>query len=160
MICIPLTQGKHAIIDNDDWELVSKHKWCAMRSAKGNHTYAATHLRISEGKWTSLKMHRLILGVTEKTVYVDHRDGDTLNNTKSNLRTCTPTQNVLNSRVPCTNTSGLKGAFLLKRTGRWYSRITHKGNRINLGTFGTAEEAHLAYRDAANRLHGDFARLA
>lgn len=160
MICIPLTKGKHAIIDIDDWELVSKHKWCAMRSAKGNHTYAATHFRISAGNWTSIKMHRIILGIADKKTFVDHKDGNTLNNVRSNLRACTHRQNTLNSKMPCTNTSGFKGAFLNKTNGSWYSRITDKGKRINLGTFRTAEEAHRAYCEAATRLHGEFAKLS
>lgn len=160
MICIPLTQDKYAIIDIDDLDIVSKYKWCAGAAGRQkSKVYAISRHVKPDGRVFTVRMHRIILGVTQSDIFVDHIDGNTLNNTRSNLRPCTPRQNALNSKAPCTNTSGFKGAFLSKQSGRWYSRITDNGKRINLGTFATAEDAHLAYCKAAASLYGEFAKF-
>lgn len=86
---------------------------------------------------------------------MDHKDGNRSNNALCNLRPCTRTQNNYN-RTPA-DTSGLRGAYLDKRTMRWYSHICFGGQVIHLGMFGAPEEAHKAFMVAAERYHGEFA---
>lgn len=91
---------------------------------------------------------------------IDHIDGDGLNNRWTNLRPANRSQNSSNIKRPKHNTSGLKGAYFDKRTGRWLAQIRHQKKQIYLGKFDTAEAAHGAYMEAAARLHGAFARAS
>lgn len=86
---------------------------------------------------------------------VDHRDGVRSNNAWSNLRLATRAQN--NANVPPRGLSGLKGATYSKRERRWKAQICIRGKQTCLGTFNTAEQAHAAYRDAADTYQGPFA---
>jgi len=88
---------------------------------------------------------------------IDHIDRDPGNNRWSNLRQATRSQNVQNKRVNKNNAAGLKGVFLDKRRGHWFSSIMLDGKVTNLGRFPTPEEAHAAYMQAAARLFGQFA---
>jgi hypothetical protein len=89
---------------------------------------------------------------------IDHINGDGFDNRISNLRDASRTQNNGNMRRPKHNSSGLKGAFYEKRSGRWLAQIRHEGQQHYLGKYDTAAEAHAAYCEAAARLHGAFAR--
>jgi hypothetical protein len=88
---------------------------------------------------------------------VDHIDTDRSNNAWTNLRDSTRQQNSCNGPMRSTNTSGFKG---VTRCGnRWTAYITANYRRTHIGCFGTPEEAHAAYVEAAKRLHGEFARV-
>ncbi len=88
---------------------------------------------------------------------IDHINGDRSDNRIANLRECTRSQNCCNTPRQ-TGASGLAGAYLDKRTLKWYSHIQIGRHIKHLGTFTTAEEAHEAYRTAVDQYHGDFAR--
>jgi hypothetical protein len=100
---IQLTQGKQAIVDDEDFELLSQFKWYAMKS--GHNVYAAR----GGGKRRMELLHRLILGVTDSKIEVDHINGDGLDNRRSNLRVATHADNQHNPGTPTNNTSGYKG---------------------------------------------------
>lgn len=107
------------------------------------------------------KAHRLAwLYVTSEwpSMRIDHKDTDTQNNRFENLRLATHSQNIANSRRRSDNTSGFKGVHLQKSTGRWVAYINKDCQRFYLGQFDSAESAHQAYTDAANKLHGTFSR--
>jgi hypothetical protein len=87
---------------------------------------------------------------------LDHKDGDRSNNAPDNMRLCDRSQNCFNAKRE-TGESGLKGAYLDKRTMNWYSHIQIGGQVIHLGMFVTAMEAHLAFMAAVERYHGEFA---
>lgn len=87
---------------------------------------------------------------------LDHKDGNRSNNAIENLRVCDRSANACNS-LRSTGESGLKGAYLDKRTMNWYSHIQLGGQVKHLGIFGSAEEAHRAYLAAAELHHGEFA---
>jgi HNH endonuclease len=109
----------------------------------------------------SYKIHRLaFLWMTGSfpPEQVDHIDLDKNNNAWSNLRPATPSQNNANWRAR--NQSGLKGTFLDRRRGNYYSRIGSGPRTKHLGTFETAQEAHGAYVKAARELYGEYARAA
>lgn len=106
--------------------------------------------------------HRLawvfVFGDIPDNMLVDHKDGDTGNNKISNLRLSTKVQNGCNSKIRTHNKLKLKGVEQHRDTKRFAARITVNGERINLGTYDTAEEAHKVYCDAAVKYHKEFAR--
>jgi len=159
VIEIPLTQGQVALIDDEDFELVSSYKWHAHWNPKTKSFYATTNIRKPDGKWTLLRMHRLIIGAP-KGVEVDHINHETLDNRKSELRICTTSQNQHNAGKRADNTSGYKGVCWHKRCQKWYAQIMLNGKLKSLGYFDTPEAAHAAYCKAATELHGSFARVA
>lgn len=148
---IELTQGKFAMVDDEDYEKLSNHEWCA---ALVRHVWYA-HRRIGR---TTISMHRVVMGLGNEEVQVDHIDGNGLNNQKSNLRICNYSENNWNSRKRLDNTSGFKGVNWHIRLKKWCARIQVNGKRKNLGYFDTAEEASYAYDSASREYHGEFSR--
>lgn len=141
---IPLANGMHALVDDEDFDLVmSNGPW---------HTSAAHHRPIyalhSVSPRRKLRMHHLITGAK----YVDHVNGDGLDNRRSNLRPSTHWQNMGNRGKARHNTSGYKGVVQLP-SGRWRAQIAERG----VGTFDTPEQAARAYDRAAVKRWGEFA---
>lgn len=89
---------------------------------------------------------------------VDHQDLDRSNNRLDNLREATRTQNAQNMPRPSSNTSGYKGVHWRADRHHWRVLIRCDGKSVYLGSFATAEDGHAAYRAAAKRFHGEFAR--
>lgn len=96
MIEIPLTQGQIALIDDDDWELVRDYKWYAVFD-HGNY-YAKCAYKKPNGKKTTMKMHRLILGLTDTSQHVDHKNHNGVDNRRDNIRVCSIAENNRNKR--------------------------------------------------------------
>jgi hypothetical protein len=94
-----------------------------------------------------------------KGIDVDHRDGDGLNNRRSNIRLATPSQNMSNHGPHKQNTSGYKGVTWNKARSKWVAQISFNRRNIGLGYFTEKEKAIEAYRNAASVLHGEFARF-
>ena len=92
--------------------------------------------------------------------FIDHIDGDGLNNRFANLRVATPAENNVNRPAPASNTSGMKGASWSKTNSRWLAHISFERKTYHLGFYDTAAEAHAAYCGAAKLLHKGFARTA
>ena len=99
-------------------------------------------------------LHKLIMN-TES--YVDHINGNKLDNRRSNLRIATNSQNMMNRGKTASNTSGYKGVF--KNRSLWMARIKVEGRPIYLGSFVTKEEAAFKYDIAAKKYHKEFANL-
>ena len=99
-------------------------------------------------------------GVDPLDKQVDHIDGNGLNNTWSNLRLASGSQNCANTGIKSSNTSGYKGVHYYKRNKKWGAIIRDTGKNRFLGLFSTPELAHMAYCKAATDLHGEFARAA
>lgn len=157
MKAIQLTKGKSALVDDEDYELLSKYRWCATR---GRNTWYAWRHSYHDGNIETIAMHRLILAAPDG-LEVDHIDGDGLNNTRSNLRLATRSQNLHNGKRLKNNTSGYKGVHWVKYTlhaGKWRSRIYVGGRAIHLGVFADREEAAKAYDKAALEMCGEYAR--
>jgi len=162
---IKLTQGKETLVDDDDYEMLNEHKWHAAKA--GNKYYAVRSLSTqSDGTRKRLKMHRAIIKPTDE-LEIDHRNGNTLDNRKENLRECTHQQNQANRRLGKDNTSGYKGVSYKKRnkdminehSKPWEVRIRYNGKRLYLGAYKTKEEAALAYNKKAIELYGEYAYL-
>lgn len=147
---IPLTKGKVAIVDAKDYEWLSQHKWYA--SQKRNGFYACRH---SKGK--VIYMHRVIMKAPQG-LFVDHIDGNGLNNRRSNLRVCTVSQNHQNQRFRG-GLSRYKGVCFLKKINKWRANIGFDGRRMHIGCFDNEIEAAKAYDRKADELFGEFAYL-
>jgi hypothetical protein len=149
---IPLTQGKFAIVDDDDYERVSQFKWCYDK--KG---YAVRGVTIN-GKHTTQSMHRFIMNCPPG-YEVDHKNGNGLDNRKENLRICTKAENVRNNYGRSHNTSGYKGVYWHKKAKKWAAQLTTKGKNYHLGLYDNKEDAARAYNKKALELFGEFARI-
>jgi len=142
---IPLTQGKIALVDDEDFDWLNKFKW---HVTKGKGTfYAQTTLTKDFGsykKGKNLKMHRAIMNLNfGDKVQVDHIDHNGWNNQKENLRVVTNRQNSQNR----------KGNFASKypgvtfESGKWNARIRINNIKTYLGRFNKEEDAAQAYQD-------------
>lgn len=149
---IPLTQGYVAIVDDEDYELVSKYKWCL---SGGKYKRAVTSIK-SNGKNILVYMHRLIMNPPEGYV-VDHINGDGLDNRRNNLRIATHRQNIINSKARI-GTSKFKGVFWDKSSNSWRARIRNSYKWIDLGHYDNEIEAAIAYDKRAYELWGEYAR--
>jgi hypothetical protein len=152
---ITLTQGKTTMVDDVDFEILSKFKW-----AITNKGYAKRTIRI-DGKLKTILLHRVIMGVSEENrhIFVDHIDRDPLNNTKSNLRVCNHMQNQWNKEKMKAASSKYKGVSWDNKYKKWRVTISIDGKGKNGGRYETEEAAAKAYNELALKLRGEFARL-
>jgi hypothetical protein len=153
---VALTKGYKAVIDAEDAHLVDGWNWTAL--VRRNTVYAYRK-DCSGQKLRAAYMHRVIMGEPEG-LQVDHRDGDGLNNCRSNLREATHAENMRNRRLGRDNTTGFKGVAWHKASGKYQAKIRLNGERKWLGLHDTPEAAHAAYRKASTRLHGEFGRIS
>lgn len=154
---IPLTKGKFAVVDAQDFDWLSEFKWQAVEDDNGRW-YALCKIWAG-GRQITRQMHRMILHEMNPKIYVDHRDRDGLNNRRSNLRRCTPRQNQANKVKEKNSTSQYRGVYWNKQNRRWCAAIREDHRKVWLGNFKDEREAALAYDAAAFRVHGEFARL-
>ena len=156
---IPLTQGKYAIVDPDDYEQLTSHKWYAARCK--NTFYAGRHTKTGkDGKRIYIKMHRVVLK-PPRGLIIDHINRNGLDNRKANLRIVTYAQNCLNR--PYINRpnspSKYKGVTWHKAQSKWVVQICYNGMHKNVGYFHDEIEAGKAYDKAAKKHHKEFAVL-
>lgn len=152
---IELTQGKVALVDDEDYEELSRSKWHAYRSRRT--WYARRNIRHENGKRSTITMHLQIVGVASG-MQVDRKDGDGLNNSRDNLRLCTSQQNHFNRKSHRNTSSQYKGVAWDCTNNRWRAMIMLDGKNRMLGRFLSEEAAALAYDAAARQLFGEFAR--
>ena len=152
---IPLTQGKFATVDDEDYDRLMKYKWCARIRDDGAAWYACRK-EIVDGKHHQQQMHRFILDAPNGML-CDHVNGNGLDNRRVNLRLATPKQNTMN-RGANRNHIGFKGVTHIK-PGKFQAQIKVDGKFIYLGLFDNARSAAIAYNIAAEKYHGEFARL-
>ena len=146
------TNNKIVMVDIEDYELVSSFRWWAQKSY---YTfYAQRNVKVNF-KYTTQYMHTMITGFP----YVDHINGDGLDNRKENLRESNNTLNKANARKRTGCTSKYKGVHWYCRTAKWRVQINKDYKNIHLGYFMNEENAARAYDEAAIELFGDHARL-
>lgn len=152
---IPLTQGKFAIVDDDDYESLSKFTWCYKADKCG---YAIRGMWIYP-KTKIIRMHRQIMN-TPKGMQTDHINGDGLDNRQSNLRICTNQQNSMGHKKKIKNkTSKFRGVSWLKDRQKWRSVIMFNQKQTHLGHFHSEGDAAFAYNKKAKELFGKWAQL-
>ena len=155
---IPLLHGQVTLVDEDDYVLLKGYKWRAGNNRGYGWYVQRTSPTDGNGKEHTLLMHREILNA-KPDEEIDHIDGDGLNNQKSNLRLCTRSQNMANSRKGEGYSSRFKGVWWNRRLGEWQVAIRVSGRRIHLGLFENEKEAARAYNAAAIEAFGEFARI-
>lgn len=151
-VLIPLSNGLFAIIDRSDYELVCNAKW-------NYHRGYALKSQMKNGVSRKVYMHRVING-TPDGMLTDHRNGNRLDNRRSNLRTANRFQNEQNKGITKRNRSGFKGVWFCKKSNRFQAQIRFSRKKIYLGSFQTAKEASDAYSKASLEMHGEFSRTA
>lgn len=154
---IPLTQGYFALVDDSDYEAISKYKW---HIKKHGRTFYAKHStkKGDNRKQKTVYMHSLLLA-TPRGMEVDHIDGDGLNNRRDNIRVCVHAENTRNARTRLDNKSGFRGVHFHSRDMVWSASIGFKNKRVHLGYFSSKLLAREAYRDASIKYYGNFARV-
>jgi hypothetical protein len=154
---IQLSKGQFVKVDPDDFDRLSAHKWYASKPRLNKTFYACrkSFNRDLNGNIirTHVLMHREIMGAIGHSEKVDHRNHDTLDNRKGDLRKCTHAQN-LGNVISVTNKTGFKGVQKIGPT-KFTAYIKNK----YIGHFSTAELAALAYNKKALEIYGEFAYL-
>lgn len=153
---ITLTQGKVAIVDDEDYTFLNQWKWCADKS---RNTFYAVRSCYKTGKKVKILMHRLISKVTDPLIIIDHKDHDGLNNQKNNLRAGTSKQNSRNSRPIIGKSSSYKGVAWNKHSKKWQAYIKVNNSCKHLGYFNDEKEAAEVYNEASVKYFGDFGNL-
>ena len=148
MKCIKLSQGKEAIVDDEDFEYLRQFKW---------HVTDTGYACRKDGRKNKY-MHRELMG-SPKGLQIDHINGNRLDNRRSNLRVVTVGDNRKNTGIRSDNTSGYKGVSWDKKNSKWKVAIYVNSKYVHLGRFTDIEDAALAYNTAALEYHGEFARL-
>jgi hypothetical protein len=149
---IPLTQGKFAIVDDDDYERLIEHKWCYTKQG-----YAGAYKKGTSATGAErMLMHREIC-TPQKGFVVDHINMDKLDNRKENLRVVTYRENCFN-RLKIKGNSRFKGVAL-SHPNRWVASIWIGDKRVNLGSYEKEEDAAKAYNIGALNYIGDIAYL-
>jgi len=160
---IRLTNNKYVLVDNEDYDYLNSLKWYAIRS--GKNYYARRNVSKKENGITTrgyIHMQYLIVDCP-KGLLIDHKDRNTLNNQKSNLRICTKSQNNVNRAAY--GKSKYMGVHY--RDNKYKDHINRsivasiQVNRVlkYIGAFKTDEDAAMAYDKEALKLHGEFASL-
>lgn len=145
-----------ASIDDADFNKITQHQWTvSIRKGKIIGVYYGKRLH---GKYHKIALHRYILDITDPQVFIDHIDGNPLNNQKKNLRVCTNAENCRNTKISKANTSGYKGVRWHKRDKVFEARIGFNKKLYHLGRFKDPKEAAKAYDNKAKELFGEFAK--
>jgi len=156
---IYLGEGIWTILEQADYYQLRKYKWIVYGNGNGGQNVYAVRLKlIAPYKTTMVSMHREIMN-EPKGMLVDHRNCNSLDNRKSNLRFATRAENMRNRRKKRNATSQFVGVHYYKPQGTWSCAILHNGKRIWLGRFVNEIDAAKTYDEAAKKYHGEFARL-
>jgi hypothetical protein len=150
---IKLTQGKIALVDDEDYDVLKKYKWSATKN--GCCWYARTSVGPRKNL-CRLYMHRVILGINKSHLLVDHKDGDTLNNQRDNLRACTKAENNRNKKPKIGKDSIYCGVRKNRKNWTGYIRTNLSKHQITK-TFTREDDAAKWYNEKAREFYGEFA---
>ncbi len=159
-VYVPLTQNKRTLIDMSDWEKVAPYQWHILR----NHRLKKHRAKLYVYGWINTPVRRKVLlhrflMVEPKGLEIDHKDHDSLNNRRSNLRAATRSQNARNMRRNLDGSSRFLGVSRRRDCDRWQAQIKSDGYSIGLGLFKHEEDAAYAYDKMARLIHREYANL-
>ena len=162
MKTIPLTKGYVAIVDDEDFERLSKWNWIAderILAGGRKKVYAYRHGYGRNGG--KHYMHRDILGVDGKgdsrSCPVDHINNDGLDNQRCNLRICTIGENIHRQNIPRGRTSKYRGISPVKNKGTWQVVLRYRGIQMKMGEYADPKNAAACYDAVAQFLYGEYA---
>lgn len=147
----------HFSVSDEDFYRVRTYSWGFYKHPRGSSIRARLWDK-EEKKYKGWILSRFILDVRDPNIQVDHKNNDRLDNTRENLRLCTPQENCRNRPKYRGTSSKYKGVYRRAANGKYCAQISDGKRRINLGDFASEVEAARAYDAAAIRLHGEFAR--
>ena len=153
---IKLNKGMVALVDNEDYEQLNKHKWYAKKGCRGTFYAARTNYA---SRVRPVRMGRQILGLDYNDgQLVDHKNRNTLDNRKSNLQIVIRSQTQMHQKIRI-HSSRYKGVHWQRASGKWVATITKNYKSRHLGIFRNEIYAGCAYDEAAKKLFGKYARL-
>jgi hypothetical protein len=142
------------LVDDSDYPLIMGKPIHISKTIKGKFYAKISHIDpYDAGK--KFLLHRILLGVTDSLIFVDHIDRNGLNNQRYNLRKSSNAQNLMNRGPSIKNKLGVKGVTM--RRNRFEVAIEANGKAIYGGSFATLKEASMRYNELANEHHGEFA---
>lgn len=143
--------GNSFIFSKEDYHLLS-NRYCFVTSNESGYGYAMS--RDPDG--SQIQISRLLLNLSNED-FVDHINGNHLDNRRCNLRIATVSENSRNARIRCDNSSGFKGVSYNRRKSKYRSYINSDGRQFHIGYFDNPEDAARVYDTAARFLFGEFA---
>jgi len=147
------TQGMIILVDDEDYEWLSKYRWGTYKKKNRYKYYAYASI---DGKQRPI--HRVLTNA-QKGEQVDHINQNALDNRKENLRICSISQNMMNVGPLTNNKSGYRGIYYDRSRNKWCSEIIAHGKCYKIGRFDNISDA-IKYRDAyALQLHKEYAYL-
>lgn len=150
-------QQRTMLIDEDDWIRFGWIPWKILRG-NGGRDYVRHKIMVDKREYV-IFLHRLIVAAPDD-LYVDHINGNSLDNRKCNLRLCTSRENSRNRGVSESNCSSkYKGVTFRACSGTWEATIRTGSAQLYLGRFKSEKEAAEAYNQAAIKYHGNFVKL-
>lgn len=148
---------KRIKFDKEDHDLISKYTWRITGTPNRDVFYAASFQNNGNNYYSSVLMHRLILGFPTK--HIDHKNRNGIDNRRFNLRLATQSQNMMNRVKDRSNYSGFKGVFKNSNHNSFFAQLVVNGKRIYGGSFVSKIHAAKKYNELAVKYHGKFARL-
>lgn len=144
-------KGEEFWFDLEDYDKIKNHCW---------HYDDAGYLRSTINK-KHVRLHRLVMDVSDKNIYVDHikhppRNEHKLDNRKCNLRIVTPKENVSNVSLAKNNTSGATGVFWSKEKNKWQVKYSFNKKEKHIGYYNTFDEALKVRKDLEQKYQGEF----
>ncbi len=156
---IKLTQGKYALVDDEDYDFLNQWKWCAhYQPTRNSGKYNAVRSAVVDGKNITILMHRLIMDAPAGVI-IDHKDRNPLNNQRHNLRFANHSLNGANMGLKRNNKSGYRGVYWSEERKKYQAQIQVNQKMKNLGRYLSIKEAAMAYNRAAKEAFGEFAIL-
>lgn len=133
--------------DLEDYDKIKDYQW-----RLNDHGYIDTVIGLSK----AIYMHRLVMGLTDEKLEVDHKFHNITDNRKQNLRVCSRQENGRSAITPSNNTSGKKGVSYQKTRDKWRAYITIDNKQYYLGSFTNYEDAVKAREEAEQKIFKEY----